>query len=361
LLITPSVLTPLAGYLAKTNTNDDSCFSRYSNEETVPQPCLKRRVCRVFFEHNLLLRTFGRLGFDACDRNRKPIFLAAFALSMLGWVFSIAATFAYTMSEQATKDVAWGVGDVGDGSKAFYVGLEQLVVEDLSGGDAVRTTSVAWVGESACTAPVTFQAKSLGGALVTAPDGVMPNCRSCRDVAVYTCIRLVIASCITQVFQITTNLQRTTRYGKRGVVMLALYFAAPVVPPESPPPFRTRPPPASCRYGDLNCQKMFGFTTSVYGLVNTLRALSVFRANCGLAATILPPWALTSSLSVIIAGKGAPAQVDVVMTAGPGLTLLWLASLLKFFDALAHLVVPTPPERHRPMPSSSGAGAEHPW
>jgi hypothetical protein len=89
-----------AGYLAKTNTNEDSCFGRFSNEETVPQPCLKHRLPRVCFEHNLLLRTFGRVGFNACDRYRKPIFLAAFSLSMLGWVFSIAAAFAYTLNDQ---------------------------------------------------------------------------------------------------------------------------------------------------------------------------------------------------------------------------------------------------------------------
>ena len=46
-------------------------------------------------------------------------------------------------------------------------------------------------------------------------------------------------SCITQVFQITTDLQRTTRYG------------------------------------DLNCQKMFGCFTSFWGLYSTWTALVV--------------------------------------------------------------------------------------
>ena len=112
------------------------------------------------------------------------------------------------------RDVAWGIGDVDDGSMTYFVGLQELVTDDLNGGqggDATRSSAVAWVGESACTAAVTFRANSLGGALVTAADGIMPHCRQCRDVAVNTCVKLAIVSCITQVFQITTDLQRTTR------------------------------------------------------------------------------------------------------------------------------------------------------
>lgn len=260
-----------------TKSNEDSCFARFSNEETVPQPCLKHRIPRACFEHNILLRTFGRVGFAACDRYRKPIFLTAFVFSMLGWVFSIAAAFAYTTNDQTVRNVAWGIGDVADGSLTYYVGLEELVIDDNNNGESgFRSGTIAWVGEQACTRAVQFRANSLGGALVEAENGVMPHCRTCRNTAVYTCVRLAIVSCITQVFQITTDLQRTTRYG------------------------------------DLNCQKMFGFATSLYGLVSTIETLRVFRLFCGLKSA-MPPWELSTSLNVTIVDTGALSQIEVIM------------------------------------------------
>jgi len=45
---------------------------------------------------------------------------------------------------------------------------------------------------------------------------------------------------------------------------------------------------------------------------------------------------------------------------GPGFVLLWLAVLFKAIDALAHIIVPTPSEKHRSMPATD-AGAGHPW
>jgi len=46
--------------------------------------------------------------------------------------------------------------------------------------------------------------------------------------------------------------------------------------------------------------------------------------------------------------------------AGPGYILLFLATIFKFFDLLAHLIVPTPHEKHQPAPSTS-VGSGHPW
>ena len=80
---------------------------RFSNEETVPQPCLRKRCCRSFFEHNAVMRNFGRVGFPVCERNRKPIMLLAFFFSFLGWFFTIAAMCAYTAENDATINVGW--------------------------------------------------------------------------------------------------------------------------------------------------------------------------------------------------------------------------------------------------------------
>ena len=47
----------------------------------------------------------------------------------------------------------------------------------------------------------------------------------------------------------------------------------------------------------MNCQKLFGCATSIYGLVSTVAALQLFRVYCGLRDS-LPPWALDSNLNV---------------------------------------------------------------
>jgi hypothetical protein len=62
------------------------------------------------------------------------------------------------------------------------------------------------------------------------------KCRNCKKAAQGS-LGLIITSVITQVFQITTDLQRSTRFG------------------------------------DLNCQKTFGLVTSLYGFISTIFAL----------------------------------------------------------------------------------------
>jgi hypothetical protein len=131
------------GYLADTNAPKDTCLGRFSNEETVPQPCLRSKVwgslylllssatlafqifhlgllsfppslslwktCRIFFEHNIFLRSFGRIGFQWADEHRSVIMLSAFFFSTVGWAFTIAACVAYTDSDESVRSTYWFV------------------------------------------------------------------------------------------------------------------------------------------------------------------------------------------------------------------------------------------------------------
>lgn len=293
-----------------------TCLRRFSNEATVPQPCLKRRYCRTFFEHSAPLRAFGAIGFGWCERRRAPIMLSAFALSMLSWAFTLAACAAYTGSNDTVANVNWGYGTVDGGALKYYVGLKRVVFQMPSSDGALR--GYDWK-EGACGESVTFESKSAqSGSLLRGMPVV--QCAACRAVA-DRCIRLAITSTITQVFQITTDLQRSTRYG------------------------------------DLNCQKAFGFTTSVYGGISAYFALLRFRHGCGLKSSV-PPWRKTSAVPVTIVLTGAQTSVDVYFRAGPGYILLFLAVILKVFDALAHFVVPTPTSRQRPPPQVASGGTE---
>jgi hypothetical protein len=311
LLIFITKIPICGGYLASTKNPEQTCLKRFSNEETVPQPCLRRYVCRLFFEHNIVLRTFGRVGFEACERNRKPIMLFAFSLSTIAWFMTISAACAYTNSADNIRNTFWGWGSVDDGSSTYYIGLKQLVLEDtISKGSSA---TISWEGRGVCDESITFDSKSYG--IVTAPDGVVTNCGRCKTHA-QGIMRLVVSSCITQVFQMTTDLQRSTRYG------------------------------------DMNCQKLFGTVTSFYGLFSAVGPLIDFRVSCGLRDT-LPPWAKTSQLNVTLASGGFE-EVDVEFRAGPGYIVLYLALVLKIVDAICHLIVPTPEANHiAPM---DGAG-----
>jgi len=98
-----------------------------------------------------------------------------------------------------------GYGDIDGGSATYYVGLKQLLLDHTD-----SSSSISWTEGEACSKPITFDSKSYGE--VTAPHGVVTNCGRCKREAIGI-MRLVVSSTITQVFQITTDLQRTTRYG----------------------------------------------------------------------------------------------------------------------------------------------------
>jgi len=68
------------------------------------------------------------------------------------------------------------------------------------------------------------------------------------------------------------------------------------------------------RYGDMNCQKLFGCSTSLYGLLSTIMSLIQFRGNCGLLNSVFVfPWASKDTLEVFVAKSGTVGVVDVVL------------------------------------------------
>lgn len=163
-------------------------------------------------------------GFAWADRHRSKIMLSAFAVSFVAWLMTISAAFAISSNAGVVQNTYWAQGDVDGGSLTYKLGLNVIVVE--KNGD---TSTIEWE-DHACD-PIKFNSDEHGEVSVE-----RPFCSAC-SAAANKCIRLVITAMITQVFQITTDLQRTTTYG------------------------------------DLNCQKLFGFSTSVYGMYSTWDSL----------------------------------------------------------------------------------------
>ena len=114
-----------------------------------------------------------------------------------------------------------------------------------------------------------------------------------------------MTAAITQVFQMTTDLQRTTAFG------------------------------------DLNCQKLFGIVTDIYGLFSSLEALRGFRKDCGLKSDN-PEWSRGSDVDGILIDTGEDVKVNVRVVPGVSFILLWCAVWLKVVDIVCHLIVPTP-------------------
>jgi hypothetical protein len=49
--------------------------------------------------------------------------------------------------------------------------------------------------------------------------------------------------------------------------------------------------------------------------------------------------------------SGAVGTVSVQIRGGPGFILLFLATLMKLYDVLCHMIVPTPPPKRDPVPN----------
>ena len=149
-----------------------------------------------------------RIGFLWCEKHRKPIMLSAFFFSTLGWIFSIWAACAFSTDHDTVLRTFWGSGSVADDSVKYYIGLEEVIIDMSQDGTESRPWRQGQNG--ACAQDLTFNATSLGGMLVTAAQGAIAKCAECQD-NVLGIQRLVVISCITQVFQMTTDLQRSTR------------------------------------------------------------------------------------------------------------------------------------------------------
>ena len=276
-----AVLTrvPLVGGYCASSESPDGCPGRFSNENTLMKAFLHPYGCRRFFEHAWFPRRFGRVGCAAAARARAPIRYFAFGCSFVSWWLMFCAAFALTHDASLLRSVAWARADI-EGPKMdahFDVGIHAVNVrlEATDGSPLPGGGLVSW-GDADC------------GALV----GLEAACAQCRDAATGT-ETFVLLGLLTQLVQITTDLQRSTAYG------------------------------------DINCQKLMGFATSVFGCASGLEALTKFANGC---------WRKLPSEIEIDSGDTLPADYEM----GPGYALMLIAVVAKGLDAICHLLVPTP-------------------
>jgi hypothetical protein len=89
----------------------------------------------------------------------------------------------------------------------------------------------------------------------------------------------------------------------------------------------------STRYGDVNCQSAFGLCTNIFGFVVSLGALMSFRKAC---YNDLP---------------GSLYGQDVDWSIGVGYNCVFVATVIKLLDASVHFLLPTPKQKWKKPPA----------
>jgi len=309
---------PLCGGFCAPTANPSANFLRhFSNEWTPPQPCLRSRCFRGLFEHSFFARIFGSIGVVGFgDVYRAQILTFAFSLSLVAWCFMIFACFAITSQRSVLSNTHWVKANIDKGSVRMYIGLSHAGFDLRNNGKNSSIPSYFMRSlQNSCDGAITFSSKSYNDQNVRIDNfgDIFYNddCNTCRKGALSS-ISLAITNVLSQFVQMTTALQRTTPYG------------------------------------DLNCQKMMGVITGIYGLISTVESLRSFRKNCGLKSDI-PPWARSVHIDGYLLDSGDAVSIKVRLNAGIAFTLLSIAIWLKCVDVICHLLVPTPKQKRRKL------------
>jgi len=273
----------IGGYFARTDA-PETCTHRFSNEATLPGP-LRYPCFRSWCEHAAFPRCFGSLGCGFAASARTPIMCLAFALSLGAWIAMMLSALAMGNSENALDKFQWAKATL-DGplqTVEIKAGIKYILAEFTNKSSGVVTEEIQAWDDGICGSWASL-------------DTMKEACNSCKDTATGSAMFIVL-SLITQIAQITTDLQRATAYG------------------------------------DINCQKLFGFTTSVFGCLSGLGSMVTFANSCWKDL----PDTITFNDSTITADWDR----------GAGYMLMLVAVILKAIDAFIHLITPTPPNRHR--------------
>mmetsp|Transcript_10104 Transcript_10104/g.16601 ORF Transcript_10104/g.16601 Transcript_10104/m.16601 type:complete len:304 (-) Transcript_10104:528-1439(-) len=272
-----------------------SFLSKWYNEGIVtpPPPCMQSKSFYACLSENACCRnSFGKIGFNWAEKNRAPLMFSAFTVSFIAFILICAAMGSLSTSASVVKNVPFFTGKLTitnetlytneglSGTIDYYAGLSVVVYEGCETGANCPPHTQSW-DDVTC-------------------NNWIETCDECKDAATGSISTLILAL-ITQLPQITTDIQR------------------------------------SAAAGDLHCQKAFGIITGIIGTLTTLAALNTFADVC------------YRDFSVDVEG------VKLEKSVGPAFYLLLFATLLKIFDVIIHFIVPTPEQGYW-TPDGPGMG-----
>lgn len=294
---------PICGGWCDTTVSPEiTALRQFSNENTVPRPCLDRgHVCRTFWEHNAVCRMAGGLGLPCADRNRARVMITACVFSSVGWLLMLVSVSGLAQHDAVVKALPWATASVEEawGEATFRIGiLRRTHHVDISHGGVsyAEDGGHGWFDGDACSRPNSVMQYS--------EPPLNQSCASCGDAAGQISF-FVAVSLLTQIVQVATDLQRATPYG------------------------------------DVNCQRAMGILTSSYGLFSGMRSMGDFADSC---------WREQPARFELIDSDGqVELSSDVEWQPGVGYLCMLVGVLLKSVDVLCHLLVPTPAPKRRPL------------
>jgi len=302
------------GWCVPTASPEQTCLRHFSNENSMVKPFEKQWMVRRMLEHSHPVRVLGGIGCALANRHRAAIMgLAAFC-SVAGWLCMFGASFGVSRQGAVVRRMAWAVLEWHSDEAGLdavwvraYFGIRTRVFE--SHGVAWNGTALVlapgyevisverWGSQGACGGTIGFDGS-------VESEEALAFCTSCEESSLDT-ISFIWMSVATQAFQITSDLQRLTPYG------------------------------------DMNCQKLLGWTTSVLGLCTGLSAIFSFLGGCW---RHFPP-----SLTFDEGYGDLPVRAVATRSIGRGCALMMLAVFLKIVDAACHLAVQVPGVKRRPV------------
>lgn len=265
-------------------------------------PFCRFTVCHESCEDNLCCRTCGSCGFHKCLSWREKIMTLACVLSFIGIILQLPPVIGITENVNVIKNTAWAYGDVKQNQvyPAAFIDSQNVTLHEVNWSNAEEvfislkgfvlcsssTCAFNSWGED-CTAVALCEEAENYFPAGTVPEDCGKYCEDC-ELANDAAYKVAIVGFVTAFPQLFTDIQRSTWKG------------------------------------DLNCQKVMGIVTGLFGFFSTLAALSAYSEACGRK---LPT---------------EVADLEIVWKFGPSWLLIFFAILLKPIDAIIHCAVPTP-------------------
>ncbi|CAE7354504.1 unnamed protein product [Symbiodinium necroappetens] len=316
------------GFCAPTQSPEKGILRHFSNEYTLPLAgvFMKLRGC---LETNACCRHCGATGIAFGRAHRRGLMVTSFWISFIAWLLNIYAVLALSHNAQVLKATAWATGTFGYGGPYLgaksWVGLGGRVDEVDCGMSEYTDGCNKWFRENAelmkevspglyqrvvafgntksCAGNIVYHNAKLADLVAAATNETVyadtEMCEGCEKSAGNT-VSFAIMGIITQIPQMTTDLQRSTRFG------------------------------------DVNCQATMGAITSCWGTFSGLTSLTSFSYSC---------WRKFPRLV-----RDKVGDIEYKWSMGPGFACMLIATVLKLWDALAHAMVPTPLARQSKPP-----------
>eukprot|EP00966_Prymnesium_polylepis_P203757 4720568-Prymnesium_polylepis.1 len=337
------------GFCAPTVSPETTALRTFGNEYTVPgAACCESYKCRSYVEHSRLCVSVGGVGIKsfATSKWRARTMLCSFWLQLVSTVLYILGSLALSTSEATVSTFAWAsfdlalhelnvIGQLEVGIRSRVVLLQGVSYNGthivLDPGGEIRNTE-RW-GDTSCYA------------LPSAPNSLMGACRDCHNSAQGS-TAFILMTIISQLPTMTTDLQRTTPYADVNCRARRRESHTPPRDAARTHVFgwasRVEQFAITASSACARAEKFMGIATNLWGMFTGLSTLSSFGYWCWRS---IPGTIEMGGHVVTLHGRG-----------GVGYALFVVGILLKLTDVIAHLLVPTPAAKRRPVEPGSSFG-----